>query len=74
MLEIVEGHLVVVHVDLAEELAQDVEVDVEFFQQIEVDVHLLQKEQNLFVLPLPIVERWHPQTATDLFRQRHRTV
>lgn len=42
VLEIVERHLVVVHVDLTEEFAQDVEINVEFAQQIQIDVHLLQ--------------------------------
>lgn len=73
MLEVVEGHLVVVHVHLAEEFAQHVRVDVEFARQVEVDVHLLKEQQDLLVLPLPVVERWHPQTAPDLFRQCHGT-
>jgi hypothetical protein len=52
-----EGHLVVVLVDLIEEVAQRGQLNAEFGGKVQVKVHLLQQQEYLLVLPLMAVKR-----------------
>ena len=69
MVEVVERHFVIVHVDFAEELAEHGQLDGELGGELQVGVHVLEQQQDLLVFPLPVVERRHPQALADLVRQ-----
>lgn len=53
MLEVVEGDVVVVAVDLKQEVLQDLQLDVEHCQEVQVGVHHLEEHQHFRLLPLP---------------------
>lgn len=53
VLEVVEGDVVVVLVDLEQEVLQHLGLDVEARREIQVRVHDLQEHHDLRILPLP---------------------
>lgn len=53
VLEVVEGDVVVVPVDLEQEVLQHLGLDVEARREIQVRVHDLQEHHDLRILPLP---------------------
>lgn len=61
VMEVVEGDVVVVAVDLEQEVLQDVQLDVERRQEVQVGEHHLEEHQHLRLLPLPVnntAHRW----------------
>lgn len=68
MPKVVKRDLVVVLVGLVQEVPENVDVDGELGAQVEVQEHLLEQQQQLFVLPLPAVERRHTQPLPHRIR------
>lgn len=66
--KVVKRYFIVVLVGLVQKVAQCVNVDGEFRTEIVVQVHLLQQQKQFFVLPLPAVERGHPQPLSNTVR------
>lgn len=68
-----EGHLVVVFVDLIEEVAECGQLNAELGGKVQVKVHLLQQQEDLLVLPLVAVKRGLAKVLTHFLRDRHIT-
>jgi hypothetical protein len=68
-----EGHLVVVLVDLIEEAAERRQLNAELGGKVQVKVHLLQQQEDLLVLPLVAVKRGLAKVLTHFLRDGHIT-
>jgi hypothetical protein len=69
--EVVERNIIVVMVDADEEVSQNINLNVEFLGEVEVEVHLLEENQHLLILPLPVVEGRLSEELTSLGGQNH---
>jgi len=68
-----EGHLVVVFVDLIEEVAQCWQLNAEFSGEVQVQVHLLQQQEDFLILPLVAVKCGLAQVLAHLIWHRNIT-
>lgn len=60
VLEVVEGHVVVVLIYAEQPVLQHLQLDIQAEMELEVDVHLSQQQHQLGVLPVPVVEVAEP--------------